>query len=407
MPADCTTWSSQQSAAFVDAALQQIKEEITLGLHQASTHGIIHNVLMRSQAGHQSTADALNALLYQALQRAQEQQVIRGVTHDAVCATSQYEPHTSDVGATPAIYAEELSHTPAEVTHQGGTYGGKKTSVQLVREACWNFTCGNQCTSVIVRAAAIYHCTVGSPCPQWSTLSMLCTIQRGTYARTIVSNGARQITLCMGTIHQPCTALNTKALAQAPLKPLPSSMYFACHMSILLSDPGNTRGLALPQDWIVNDEEIIPAYDGVHADQDRRQLDTQRCPILLTGTGARYSLPRLVCPADQQEMPAQTGTEHVQALLEALIADDRPKILLCISYFLGQESVQSVQNRLETLTLKDLEPHAIARLAAGWKVMEKHQQLCLAFCLDDTEQATTPSGSIRTGAHGEAIVKLS
>ena len=97
MPADCTTWSSQQSAAFVDAALQQIKEEITLGLHQASTHGIIHNVLMRSQAGHQSTADALNALLYQALQRAQEQQVIRGVTHDAVCATSQYEPHTSDV----------------------------------------------------------------------------------------------------------------------------------------------------------------------------------------------------------------------------------------------------------------------------------------------------------------------
>ena len=294
------------------------------------------------------------------------------------------------VGATPAIYAEELSHTPAEVTHQGGTYGGKKTSVQLVREACWNFTCGNQCTSVIVRAAAIYHCTVGSPCPQWSTLSMLCTIQRGTYARTIVSNGARQITLCMGTIHQPCTALNTKALAQAPLKPLPSSMYFACHMSILLSDPGNTRGLALPQDWIVNDEEIIPAYDGVHADQDRRQLDTQRCPILLTGTGARYSLPRLVCPADQQEMPAQTGTEHVQALLEALIADDRPKILLCISYFLGQESVQSVQNRLETLTLKDLEPHAIARLAAGWKVMEKHQQLCLAFCLDDTEQATTP-----------------
>ena len=284
MPADCATWSSQQSVAFVDAALEQIKEEITLGLHQASTHGIIHNVLMRSQDGNQPTENALRTLLYQALQKAQEQQVLRGVTHDAVYTTSQSEQPTSDVpsanmrtpssaagsevvatgpqtenlsappnnyshssqvGATPALCAEELSHSPARVTHNYDTCGGKETSVQQVREDCRSSTSGNQCISITVWKAAVYHCTVGSPCLQWSTPPMLCTIQRGAYIPKTVSTGKRQITLCVGTIHQPCSDLNAEALAQAHLKPLPSSVYSACYMSILFSVSGSTRGVAL------------------------------------------------------------------------------------------------------------------------------------------------------------------
>ena len=301
------------------------------------------------------------------------------------CQVSRMHGDSAKAQTTREKRGQGLSEPPAGIEINMHFCSGKVLHVAASCSEGWRPVLTSAQSKVDIRRA-ISYCTVHSLHATTRALSVFCAIQRGPYSESVWDMMSHNMAARFQVIEPPQRMTKSlTALAQVQIRltdcPVPPSRQSLCTSQIMQY----IRQMALPQEWTRTDTEIIPAYEEVSVDRSQGQLDTMRCPILLTETGARYSKPKPATVPEQVIEYVWTKQEHVQALREGLLVNDRPRILRHLFSLLQQGSLERTEHRLPETALADLHPQELERLAAGWKAIDAHARHCVDIQCTDNE----------------------
>ena len=133
--------------------------------------------------------------------------------------------------------------------------------------------------------------------------------------------------------------------------------------------------MMLPEDWIIVEDSITPAYDLI-----AMPIQTHRGPLLRTPGGTRYAMPAM-STSSPDHLPDQCVSTP-ELLHAALAGDARKEIIFHLAGLLQQHSMERILDLLLLSAGSPLTDAVRQTLQDAGRAYEKHL-LLVCECRDD------------------------